>query len=308
MPKLGFKIDGRPAEDIVHLAQLTENAGFDEFWVCEDLALSGGIAQVATALAVTTGLEVGLGIAPAAVRNAMYLAMELSAVTRMSAGRFHAGIGHGMPGWLTQVGQHPASLMTCLREVAESVEALLNGRQVSYAGEHVHLDAVSLTHPPLVAPPLSLGVRGPKGIELAADLGLGVILAEGSPPEYVAEVRKRLGPAAHITVFVWSNMDPDDGQRASEALAPIVEEALSKPYLIAQLGDWYGTSGAFDAIRRLTVSGDAQTCRAAIDRLADSGADSVVLQPIHRKEEEQIERIGQYMLRRHDSPVLASSS
>jgi alkanesulfonate monooxygenase SsuD/methylene tetrahydromethanopterin reductase-like flavin-dependent oxidoreductase (luciferase family) len=103
-------------------------------------------------------------------------------------------------------------------------------------------------------------------------------------------------------------MDPDDGQRASEALAPIVEEALSKPYLNAQLGDLYGTSGAFDAIRRLTVSGDAQTCQAAIDRLADSGADSVVLQPIHRKEEEQIERIGQYMLRRHDSPVLASLS
>jgi hypothetical protein len=41
---------------------------------------------------------------------------------------------------------------------------------------------------------------------------------------------------------------------------------------------------------------------------ADSGADSVVLQPIHRNEEDQIERIGQYLLRRRDSPVLASSS
>jgi hypothetical protein len=57
----------------------------------------------------------------------------------------------------------------------------------------------------------------------------------------------------------------------SEALAPIVEEALSKPYLVAQLGDLYGTSDVFDAIRRLTVSGDAQTCRAAIDRFAVSG-------------------------------------
>jgi alkanesulfonate monooxygenase SsuD/methylene tetrahydromethanopterin reductase-like flavin-dependent oxidoreductase (luciferase family) len=103
-------------------------------------------------------------------------------------------------------------------------------------------------------------------------------------------------------------MNPDDAQRGAEALAPIVEEALSNPYLVAQLGDLYGTSDVFDAIRRLTVSGDAQTCRAAIDRFADSGADSVVLQPIHRNEEEQIERIGEYLLRRRDSPVLASSS
>ncbi|PXX03256.1 hypothetical protein [Mycolicibacterium moriokaense] len=33
MPKLGFKIDGRPAEDIVHLAQLTEKAGKDQIRV-----------------------------------------------------------------------------------------------------------------------------------------------------------------------------------------------------------------------------------------------------------------------------------
>jgi alkanesulfonate monooxygenase SsuD/methylene tetrahydromethanopterin reductase-like flavin-dependent oxidoreductase (luciferase family) len=81
--------------------------------------------------------------------------------------------------------------------------------------------------------------------------------------------------------------------------------ALSRSPL---LGDLYGTSGVFDAIRGLTVSGDAQTCRAAIDRLADSGADAVVLQPIHRNEEEQIERIGHHLLRRHDSPAPASSS
>jgi hypothetical protein len=54
--------------------------------------------------------------------------------------------------------------MTCLREVTDAVQALLKGEKVTYAGEHVHLDAVSLTHPPNPAPPLRLGVRGPKGI------------------------------------------------------------------------------------------------------------------------------------------------
>jgi alkanesulfonate monooxygenase SsuD/methylene tetrahydromethanopterin reductase-like flavin-dependent oxidoreductase (luciferase family) len=298
MPKLGFKIDARPAEDIPPLARSAESVGFDEFWVCEDLGLAGGIAQVSAALAVTNEVHVGLGIAPAAVRNAMYLAMEFSAVARLSSGRFHAGIGHGMPNWLTQVGAHPESLMTCLREVTDSVQALLKGEEVTYTGEHVHLDAVSLTHPPNPAPPLSLGVRGPKGIALAKELGVGVILAEGSTPEYVAAVRQTLGPSASITVFVWANLDPDDADRGFSALAPTVMRALQKPYLAEQLGDLYQTASGTDTIRRLTVSGDARTCRAAIDQLTGSGADSVVLQPLHGTEEAQIKLFGEHVLRR----------
>jgi len=289
MANLGFKIDARPAEDVVPLARSAEQSGFDELWVCEDLALAGGMAQVAAALTATARIEVGLGIAPAAVRNAMYLAMEFAAAARLSAGRFHAGIGHGMPQWLTQVGSHPASLMTCLREVAETVCALLEGNDVSYSGQHVHLDAVSLTHPPAVVPPLSLGVRGLKGIELARQLGLGVILAEGSPPEYVAEVRRILGPTARITVFVWSNLDPGS-QRGLEALRPTVREALHKSHLSAQLGALHGSPTCeLDLVQRLAVAGDVQSCRDAIDRLAASGADSIVLQPIHGAEEQQID-------------------
>ena len=296
MAALGFKIDGRPAEDVLDLARSVERSGFDELWVCEDLALAGGIAQVAAALAVTTHLEVGLGIAPAAVRNPMYLAMEFASVARLSAGRFHAGIGHGMSSWLRQVGQHPSSLMGCLQEVSHSVRDLLAGKTVSFTGEHVHLDSVSLTHPPAFAVPLSLGVRGPKGIELARCLGLGVILAEGSPPEYVAGVRSALGPDAHITVFVWSNLDIDDAERGLEVMRPTVQLALQKPYLAAQLGDLHGVECELDVIRRLTVAGDVRDCRASIDNLLRSGADSVVLQPIHGTEEQQIELFGRYVL------------
>jgi 5,10-methylenetetrahydromethanopterin reductase len=292
MPAIGFKLDARPSEDVLPLARSAEQAGLSELWVCEDLGLAGGIAQAAAALAVTTHLEVGLGIAPAAVRNPMYLAMEFASLARLSGGRFHAGIGHGMPQWLTQVGQHPASLMNCLEEVSETVRDLLRGSEVSYTGRHVHLDSVSLTHPPAQAPPLSLGVRGPKGIELARRLGLGTILAEGSTPAYVADTRRELGPDAHITVFVWSNLDVEDGERGLEALRPTVDAALRKPYLTAQLGATHGSDCDLDVIRLLTVAGDASDCRVAIRKLADAGADSVVLQPIHGTEEQQIEVFG----------------
>ena len=182
MAQLGFKIDARPTEDLIFLSRAVEARGFDHLWFCEDLGLAGGIAQVAAALAVTTQVEVGLGIAPAAVRNPAYLAMEFASLARLSGNRFRAGIGHGMPRWLEQVGQHPRSLMACLAEVSETVLDLLAGHEVTFEGDHVHLQQMSLEHPPLATLPVSLGVRGPRGIELARKLGLGVILAEGSRP------------------------------------------------------------------------------------------------------------------------------
>jgi hypothetical protein len=116
-----------------------------------------------------------------------------------------------------------------------------------------------------------------------------VILAEGSPPEYVAEVRQILGPTARITVFVWSNLDPGN-ERGLEVLRPTVRQALDKSYLSAQLGTLYGSPTCdLDLVQRLTVAGDVQSCRDAIDRLAASGADSIVLQPIHGTEEQQID-------------------
>lgn len=295
MTTLGFKIDARPAEDVIALSRAVEADGFDQLWFCEDLGLAGGIAQVAAAMAVTTRVDVGLGIAPAAVRNPVYLAMEFAALARLSGGRLQAGIGHGMPRWLHQVGAHPDSLMTRLAEVSEVVRDLLGGGEITYRGQEVTIDKVSLHHPPQAPVPISLGVRGPRGIELAGKLGVGVILAEGSTPEYVAQVRRTLGAELPITVFAWCGMDPDDAAAARAAVRPTVEAALQKPYLAAQLGDLHRAGYSAGVAQRLTVAGDATDCLEAIDRLAAAGADHVVLQPVAGQEERQIALFGAHV-------------
>jgi alkanesulfonate monooxygenase SsuD/methylene tetrahydromethanopterin reductase-like flavin-dependent oxidoreductase (luciferase family) len=207
---VGIKLDGLPAECLLDLAPQIERAGFDELWVVEDYGLAGGFVQAATALARTRSIRVGIGIAPAAVRNVMYLSMEIAGLARMHPDRFIAGIGHGMPEWLHQVGAYPESLMTTLEEVATAARGILHGETVTFHGRHLNLDAARLTHPPTPPPPLNLGVRGPKGLRLASRIADGTILAEGSGPQYVADVRHLAGPTNHrITVFSWLSIDHD---------------------------------------------------------------------------------------------------
>ncbi|MEV4143514.1 LLM class flavin-dependent oxidoreductase [Amycolatopsis sp. NPDC049691] len=288
----GIKLDGLPAEDVRGLARPIDDSGLDELWVVEDLGLAGGFAQAATLLAETSAVRVGLGISPAAVRNPAYLAMEIAALARMHPGRFLSGIGHGMPGWLRQVGAHPASLMTALEEVTDAVRRLLAGETVTLHGGHVRLDEVALTHPPRIPPTLHLGVRGPKGVALAARAADGVILAEGSGPAYVRSVRDAVGPGRRITVFAWLCLRPDrDAARA--ALRPVVERALGQEFMRFQLGT---ARSAEEALSEVTVSGGLADCVRQLEILERAGADAVVFAPLPGEEPDQVEALHDTLL------------
>ena len=142
------------------------------------------------------------------VRNVAYTAMEIATLAQMFPGRFHMGFGHGVDFWIEQVGAAPTSWMSSLREtVVGQRRQLLAGEKVTLDGDYVHLDGVQLAHPAQVMPPISLGVRGPKSMALAAEVGAGVIFAEWSGPRYLQQVREQIGDGPKFTAFVQASAD-----------------------------------------------------------------------------------------------------
>lgn len=290
MPTLGMKLDQVGTEAVAPLARAIEEHGFDEVWVCEDLGRNGGIAQAALALGATERCQVGIGILPAAVRNVAYLAMEIASLCRAHPDRFLPGLGHGIPNWLKQVDAHPTSLLACLEEVTDVARRLVIGETVTFHGRHVHVEDVTLQFPAAKAPPICWGVRGPKGIELASRVADGLILAEGSGPAYVARACEKMPADALNIVFAWFAIDADPAA-ATERLRGTVSSALEKDYMRSQVGELGAIEATDEVVRELTVSGDAAECAAAIERLYEAGADSVVLQPIAGSERDQLAQI-----------------
>src|SRR6202046_3914993 len=123
-----------------------ERLGFAEAWVVEDCFLHGAFSQAATILASTTSLHVGLGIIPAAARNVAFAAMEVATLAGLHPGRLSVGVGHGMLGWLDQVGARPASPLTLMREYIQTLRWLLHGQRVDFSGRYVQLNGVQLSH------------------------------------------------------------------------------------------------------------------------------------------------------------------
>lgn len=308
----------RPPEQLTAFAKATEAAGFDEMWVVEDCFWSSGIAPAAVALATAQRITVGLGIMPAVVRNPVFTAMEIATLARMHPGRFLPGIGHGVAGWMQQIGALPASQMTALRETVETVQLLLDGQKVNYDGETVQLTDAELIFTPQNIPPLSLGVRGPKSLQLAGEIAGGTILAEYCAPAFVtwaadqiATGRSKGGHTTphRLTVYALCCV-ADDPQAAYAKVRPHVARSIAKGRIDAQLEPLgilpdvvaMREAGTLDGalpdewLAQLTVAGTPSQCAAAVQRYYDAGADTVVLVPLPDDPTEIVDTFAQKIL------------
>ncbi|MFI9103482.1 LLM class flavin-dependent oxidoreductase [Streptomyces fildesensis] len=267
-------------EGLPDFARAVERLGVDDLWVVEDLEWAGSIASAATALAVTEGLRVGIGIAPAPLRNPALLAMELAALARMFPGRLTAGIGHGVREWMVKVGVAPRSPLALLEETVTAVRGLLRGEEVSLDGREVRLDAVRLVHPPAVVPPVVAGVVRPRSLELAGRVADGAIIAEGHGPADLAaalghmERGRRTDARPSLTVFAFLCVE-DDPARLEATVGPA----------LAGHGEWLGRP----AEQVFAATGTATEAAARVRELWAAGADTVVLRAVGPEPLRQVE-------------------
>ncbi len=261
-PTLGLAyIPTLAPERLRSISSAVEEAGLDELWVWEDCFKESAIASAAAALAWTSRITVGIGLMPAPLRNVAVCAMEVAMLERMFPGRLIAGVGHGVQGWMAQVGAKPASPLTLLAEYANALRALLNGERVTVSGRYVQLDDVALDWPPHPPPPLMVGGGGPKSVALAARLGDGNLLAsalsEAEVDTICRSVGRERGPGHPVVTSLIAATGPDAVRRVQEEIPRWGKEV--EP-----------TIGA---------AGDAQAIAAALLRLERLGVTSVAIQP-----------------------------
>jgi alkanesulfonate monooxygenase SsuD/methylene tetrahydromethanopterin reductase-like flavin-dependent oxidoreductase (luciferase family) len=244
-----------PPERLRSIAQAADRAGLEELWLWEDCFLNSGIAAASAALAWTERLRVGIGILPVPFRNVALTAMEIATLRRMFGERAIVGLGHGVQEWMGQVGVRAASPMTLMREHMTALQALLRGETVTTDGRYVKLDGVKLDWPPDPVPEVLIGATGPKTLRLSGELAGGTILTGGTSPEGVRAARAQIGADDHrMVVFVPAAIGPGAVER------------------LAEQQQRFGTDDP-------GAGGDAKAIAAAIERWAEAGADTVVLQP-----------------------------
>ncbi|WP_336207725.1 LLM class flavin-dependent oxidoreductase [Nonomuraea sp. LPB2021202275-12-8] len=264
--RLGVMFDrDLPPEQLVPFARALDGMpAVHDLWVVEDLGWTGGISSAATALAVTSRLRVGIGITPAPLRNPMLLAMELANLARLHPGRLAAGIGHGVQDWMAQAGAAAPSPLALLEETITAVRALLRGETVTLQGRSVHLDGLSLVHPPQEVPPVLAGVLSPRSLALSGRVAQGTILPEGFGPERLPDALERIGATDdhELVTFTYLYVGDDAPAVTRDVAAGVAEFLRVAPQEVSM------------------AVGSAEEAAAQVRGLWSAGARTVAVRPI----------------------------
>ncbi|MBQ91203.1 MAG: 5,10-methylene tetrahydromethanopterin reductase [Acidimicrobiaceae bacterium] len=304
-PSIGLVMGSAIApEQLVGGARSAEALGFDEVWLAEDYFFTGGIAGATMVLDATRDIRVATGIVSAVVRHPALLAMEISTISRVHPGRFTAGIGLGVPAWIRQMGLHPRSSLTAMKECVESVKALLAGETLSQEGSTFTFDQVSLTYPEDHPTPIHMGVSGPNMLQLSGQIADGTVLSVAASHDYVRWAREQIEEGArgsagvghhHVTVFALYCVDHDPQAARDAVRAPL---GFYKSHGTNALTDVYGNSAEIEDllaehgaasfaeympdqwIEDLTIAGTPNECIEKILGFGEAGADTVALFPL----------------------------
>ncbi|WP_406455212.1 LLM class flavin-dependent oxidoreductase [Streptomyces sp. NBC_01622] len=255
-----------PPERLRAVVELADASGLEELWLWEDCFREGGISAAAAALAWSERVRIGVGLLPVPLRNVAITAMEAATLYRLFPGRPVLAVGHGVQDWMGQVGARAESPVTLLREHLDALRALLRGERLTTQGRYVRLDDVGLDWPPAGPVEILAGAGGPRTLRLSGAAADGTVLTASTAPDGVRRARQLIDEGREsagrtevhkVVVYLLTATGPGAAARLRAELA---EEGL-------------------ESVPDLGVAGDADAVAKAVQRLAEAGADTVVLQP-----------------------------
>lgn len=173
-----------PSPDAVDYTVLAEQLGYRRAWFYDSPALYGDV-WVAIARAAERTSRIGLGTAVLIpnLRHPMTQAAAISTIDQIAPGRLAVGFGTGFTGRLA-MGQKPLT-WAYMRRYLRQLRALLAGETVEIEGTQakmIHPAGFAADRP--VKVPLLVGANGPKGLEVARELGDGIICILNPQPGF----------------------------------------------------------------------------------------------------------------------------
>ncbi|HEU5300159.1 MAG TPA: LLM class flavin-dependent oxidoreductase [bacterium] len=183
----------RAIPELVRAAREAEEGGCDGVWVPDERFFRDTYAVLAALAAATGRVRLGPCVTDPFSRHPALTAMAIGTINEISGGRAVLGMGTGISGF-SALGITPRRTVRAIREAVELIRALLREGTAEAAGEvftfRGKLDFQAQSVPVFIAG------RGPKVLELAGEIGDGVILGSLASPGGLAYAEARLAAGA----------------------------------------------------------------------------------------------------------------
>jgi 5,10-methylenetetrahydromethanopterin reductase len=292
-------------------AYLAESLGYGTFWVPEDPFYRGAFTLASVVAGATKSIKIGIGVINPYTRHPTLTAMEFAALDEVSGGRGILGVGAGLKEWIEGRLKIPYTRSTsAMRECVEITRRFLRGEELGFKGRVFEVSGVRMSFKPArTEVPIYLGVLGPKNLEMAGEVGDGVLLSVMTSAPYVkfaldhvrngARTAGRSLDGFRVGAYLLASIS-DDERAARDAVKPFVGALIglvsSQPEMpmfavaglkaekVRAIGAAFRNGGPRAAaalvddfiIDTFTIAGSPARCRELLARLVEAGVNAPV--------------------------------
>ena len=274
----------------IELLQWAERNGYTDAWF-GDSGAPDSLTMAAAVAQHTDNIRIGVAATPVYTRSPSVLAASANVLGQLLPGRFVMGLGSSSQTIMGRWNGIPLEKpLTRVRETAELVRAMLAGAKTDFTGSTQQ--SHGYRQPPLEnPPPIYIAALRPKMIEMAAEVGDGVIFnlwPKSALPRMIEHVRigaRRAGKNPEDVevvhrAMVLATQDKAAGRNLFRAaFAPYYATPVYNKFLA-----WAGYPEAADAITEGWARKDrAMTTGALTDELIDEIAVIGTEDEIHQR-------------------------
>ena len=165
---------GPAVEDSITLVKWAEANGFDDVWFSDAMA-PDSLTMVAAVAPYARRMRVGVAVTPVYTRTPAVFAATANVLAQLLPGRFVLGLGSSSQAIMERFnGIKMDKPLTRVKETAIMVRSMLAGERSDF--DLTTLKSKGYRQEPLAAPPpIYLAALRPKMIEMAAEIGDGVV-------------------------------------------------------------------------------------------------------------------------------------
>ncbi len=225
--RIGLCFDGfYSIHEMIELARLADETGMESIWMSDHLCFRDSLTTSMALLAATRKIKV----APAPIspysRSVIISAMSIATLDEFAPGRVIASPGTGNAAALKEAGIESPHPLQTMREYVELLRRLLKGETVQYQGKMIHINGAKMGFVPETTIPMYITAVRSRMLQLAGEIGDGVLLSAGCAPGYVQRCLSDIGrgaekggknlPDLDVAGFVTASV-ADDSRQAVEA-------------------------------------------------------------------------------------------
>ena len=189
-------VPSKKIEKLLSFGTTLEAGGIDNIWITDHYTNMDPYVLLTLMAKATKSATLGIGVTNPFTRHIAATASAVSSLDIVSNHRMILGLGAGDTPTIASLNLKTENIIKTISETVQAIRLLWVEKIVNFNGEVIQLKNARLNFKPEARIPIYIGAQGPKMLQLAGEIGDGVLINASDELDFKI-ARKLINEGAH---------------------------------------------------------------------------------------------------------------